>query len=223
VPDTILSLGLAIGFVLPGFVIADLAESRRATRAARTDLELVLRGLVYALVLQGAVALTGWTEGLVHDVETAGGWQDHLGELAIFVLVVGVLAPTCIGLSLSWWLRRAEQAGRLRPWHYALGGRDYREAWDYVFGSRGGTFLLLTVSENGAARHLLAKYGERSWASQAPTRPQEIYVERVWPADSEGVIDEASVGRDPERGMWISAEKIDRMEILHGDGPSSDG
>jgi hypothetical protein len=50
-PDTLLSLVLTIAFVLPGFVVADLAESRRATRAARSDLELVLRGLAYALIL----------------------------------------------------------------------------------------------------------------------------------------------------------------------------
>jgi hypothetical protein len=46
VPDTLLGLALAVAFVLPGFVIADLAETRRATRTARSDLELVLRGLV---------------------------------------------------------------------------------------------------------------------------------------------------------------------------------
>jgi Family of unknown function (DUF6338) len=219
-PDTVLSLGLAIAFVLPGFVMADLAESRRATRAARTDLELILRGLVYALIVQAAVALTGWTDDLVRDLEGPGGWQNHVAELIAFALVVGVLLPTCTGLALSWWLRRAEQSGRLRAWHYALGGRDYREAWDYVFGTRGGAYLLLTVSEDGQAHHFLAKYGLHSWASQAPTQPQEIYVERVWPADAEGLVDREVLDRRPQRGMWISAEKIDRMEVLQGGEPS---
>lgn len=218
-PDTLASLGLTVAFVLPGFVIADLAESRRATRAARSDLELVLRGLVYALILQAAVAVTGWTGTVVDALESKGGWQDHLGQLALFGIVVGVLIPTCLGLTLSTWLRNAEQGGQLRPWHYALGGRDHRQAWDYVFGRREGTYLLLTVTENGTARHILAKYGRHSWASQAPTRPQEIYVEEVWPADASGIVEEADLTRTPSRGMWISADKVDRLEILHLSAP----
>lgn len=222
-PDAILSLGLLVVFVLPGFVIADLAESRRATRAARSDLELVLRGLVYALIVQGAIALTGWTGIVVEDLRAEDGWQQHLGELAAFVLLVGVAIPTCIGLALSWWLRHAEQRGRLRIWHYALGGRDHREAWDFVFSRRGGAYLLLTVSEDGKARHMLAKYGKKSWASQAPTRPQELYVEEVWPADSDGVVDRDRLDRIPLRGMWVSAEKIDRLEVLHPADADPDG
>jgi len=214
-PDTLLSLGLAVAFVLPGFVIADLAESRRATRAARSDLELVLRGLVYALILQGVVAATGWTDQIIGHVNAKDEWQDHVGELAVFALVVGVAIPTCAGLALSWWLRRAEQAGQLRPWHYALGGRDHREAWDYVFGREQGTYLLFTLAQEGGAQHVLAKYGRESWASQAPTRPQEIYVEEVWPADADGMVDQTVLDRVPKRGMWISADKVERLEILH--------
>lgn len=213
-PETLLGLGIAVAFVLPGFVIADLAESRRATRAARSDLELVLRGLVYALILQAAVAATGWTGNLVNDLDDADAWKDHLGEIATFALVVGVAVPTLTGLTLSWWLRRAEQVGQLRSWHYALGGRDYREAWDYVFGRWQGTYLILTVAADSGPRHFLAKYGGNSWASQAPTRPQEIYVEEVWPADANGMVDEEILTRVPKRGMWINIDKIERLEIL---------
>jgi hypothetical protein len=214
-PDTLLSLGIAIAFVLPGFVIADLAESRRATRAARSDLELILRGLTYALILQGAVAATGWTSDIVNDVDTADAWKAHIGELAGFALVVGVVIPTSLGLGLSWWLRNAEQSGQLRAWHYALGARDHREAWDFVFGRREGTYLLFTVSDAVGQRYFLAKYGKNSWASQAPTRPPEIYVEEVWPADADGVVDEQVLARVPKRGMWINADKIERLEVLH--------
>lgn len=213
-PDTIMSVGLAVAFLLPGFVIIDLAESRRSTRAARSDLELVLRGLAYALILQGAVALTGWTGNIVEDLN-AGGWQRHLNELVAFGLAVGVAIPTCLGLALSRWLRQAELSGRLRSWHYALGARDDREAWDFIFSRRDSAYLLFTVSEDGQARHILAKYGKDSWATQAPTRPQEVYVEEVWPADPNGVVDREYLERRPARGMWISSEKIDRIEILH--------
>lgn len=217
-PDTLLSLGIAVAFVLPGFLIADLAEVGRSTRAARSDLELVLRGLVYALILQGAVALTGWTDVIVGDLSGESGWQHHLVELAVFAIAVGIVIPTWIGLALNRVLRRAEQSGQLGLWYFALGGRDYRDAWDYVFAKKGGAYVLLTVSEAAGSRHLLAKYGAASWASRAPTRPQELYVEEVWPADENGVVDEETLARVPARGMWISAEKIERLEILEPGG-----
>jgi hypothetical protein len=221
-PDTLQSIALAVALILPGFVIADLAETRRATRAARSDLELVLRGLVYALILQGVVALTGWTAQILDAVDAKDGWQPHLTEISVYALVVGILIPTVLGLVLSAWLREAEQEGRLRAWHYALGGRDHREAWDFVFGRQEGAYLLLTVSEAGEARHLLAKYGPRSWSSQAPTHPQELYVEAVWPADSNGTVAAEIVDRDPPRGMWNSADKIERIEHLRLPPPKTD-
>jgi Family of unknown function (DUF6338) len=259
-PDTLIGLGLAIAFVLPGFITADLAESRRATRASRSDLELVLRGLVYALIIQGAVAATGWTESLVDDITaspaaaestqkpasqqlngpvvvekdkldqpkaapteagTAEGrdsgdpWTHHIPELLLFALIVGITIPTVLGLVLSSWLRRAEtEGGQLRAWHYALGARDYRKAWDFVFGRQQGTYLILTVIEDGTPRHFLGKYGEESWATQAPTQPAELYLQEVWPADADGVVDEALLSREPSRGLWVSSDKIERLEVV---------
>jgi hypothetical protein len=213
--NTVLSVALAVALVLPGFIIADLAESRRATRAARSDLELVLRALAYALILQAAVAATGWTAHLAHDLRGKNAWEHHLGELAVFGLAIGVVVPTIVGLLLSSWLRRAEQTGELRAWHYALGGRDHREAWDYVFGRSQGTYLLITVIGDDGPQYLLAKYGTESWASQAPTHPPQIYVEEVWPADAEGLVDEAILQRAPRRGMWVSTDKIARLEVMH--------
>jgi Family of unknown function (DUF6338) len=239
-PSTLLALAIAIAFVLPGFITADLAESRRPTRAARSDLELVLRGLVYALLIQAAVAATGWTQTIVDDlsgnsgnaVEKAQGqsakssmeqgaatdeqeaWTRHVPELISFGLIVGILIPTALGLSLSEWLRRAEQRGQLRFWHYAAGGRDYRKAWDFAFGRQEGTYLLLTVADKDGIRHLLGKYGRHSWATQAPTQPAELYIEEVWPADKDGIVDEGVLNREPKRGVWINSDKIDRLEIF---------
>ncbi len=175
------------------------------------------------MILQAVVAATGWTEDLISDVDEGDAWKDHLGEIAAFAVIVGVVIPTAVGLALSWWLREAEQRGQLRPWHYALGARDHRDAWDYVFGREKGTYLLFTVAEAGESRQLLAKYGTESWASQAPARPQEIYVEEVWPADANGKVDEATLSRDPPRGMWINADHIERLEVLHLSTPDSSG
>ena len=124
------------------------------------------------------------------------------------------MIPTGIGLALNRVLRRAGQSGQLGLWYFALGGRDYRDAWDYVFAKKGGAYILLTVSEAAGVRHLLAKYGAPSWATRAPTRPQELYVEEVWPTEENGVVDEETLARVPARGMWISAEKIERLEVL---------
>jgi Family of unknown function (DUF6338) len=99
--NTVLSVALAVTLVLPGFIVADLAESRRATRAARSDLELVLRALAYALILQAAVAATGWTAHLAHDLRGRDAWEHHLGALAVFALAIGVAVPTALGLLLS--------------------------------------------------------------------------------------------------------------------------
>lgn len=116
---TLSGLAIAIGFVLPGFVVADLAESRRATRPARTDLELLLRGLIYALFFQGVAAALGWT-GHVVDLLTGKEPDAHLGAVSLYVLVVCVVAPTAVGLGLSKLLRTAEQSERLHWWHYGI-------------------------------------------------------------------------------------------------------
>jgi hypothetical protein len=82
-------------------------------------------------------------------------------------------------------------------------------------GRRQGTYLLITVGGEDGSEHLLAKYGTESWASQAPTHPQQIYVEEVWPADAQGIVDAEVLQRAPTRGMWVSADKIARLEVMH--------
>jgi len=213
-PSTLIGLAIAIAFVLPGFITADLAESRRASKASRSDLELVLRGLFWALVIQGAVAALGWTQTIVEDVSSGDDWQHHLGELATFSIVVGVIIPTILGLLLSVWLRSSEQRGQLRFWHYALGARDYRKAWDFVFGRQDGTYLLLSLGEDGKTKHFLGKYGPNSYATQAPTDPAELFLEEVWPSDETGVVDAETLEREPKRGLWVNTDHIDRLEIL---------
>ncbi len=128
--ETVAAIIVAICLVLPGFIIADLAEARRAQPQARSDWELVLRALIYALLLQSAVLLTGWTTRLI---DTAGllrhaahgmrpTWESHTAAIALWVLVVILIAPTVLGLMLGWFLRRAERHGNLTWFHYASVG-----------------------------------------------------------------------------------------------------
>ena len=52
----------------------------------------------------------------------------------------------------------------------------------------------------------------------ADVSPEALYVKEVWPADENGVVDEETLARVPARGMWISAEKIERLEVLEPGG-----
>jgi hypothetical protein len=102
----------------------------RASAAADSDWELVLRALSYSLTLH--LLASPWTRALVLRLEN-GEWDRHLSSLVTYGLVVLLAAPVAIGLGLNELLRRAERSGRLKWWHYALGGRDARQAWDFVF------------------------------------------------------------------------------------------
>jgi hypothetical protein len=219
--NTIAAIIVAISLVLPGFIIADLAEARRAQRSARSDWELVLRALIYALVLQSLVLLTGWT---THLIDTAGllkhakpgmtpTWEHHVHAIALYVVVVILLAPTIIGLALGWVLRRAEGRGSLTWIHYALGGRDARDAWDYIFQRYGAGFILVHLKPGDARRNpfIVGKFGRTSWAAQTPTAARDVYFEEVWPASADGQITEEFAVR---RGVWLDSSQIDAMFFI---------
>lgn len=129
--DTLGQIGFAVALILPGFLVVQLSERQRPSTPAGGDLELVLRGLVYALIIQAIATLFGWLPQLVEDLE-GPNWEDHLDALALYALVVCVATPTALGLLLGLLLRGAESKGALEWWHYALGGRDTRRAWDYA-------------------------------------------------------------------------------------------
>lgn len=219
---------MAISLVLPGFIIADLAEARRAQRSARSDWELVLRALIYALVLQSIVLLTGWTTQLIDTAALlkhakpgmTPTWEHHVGAIAVYVVVVILLAPTIIGLGLGWILRRAEGRGSLTWIHYALGGRDARDAWDYIFQRYGAGFILVHLKPGHEERHsfIVGKFGRTSWAAQTPTTARDVYFEEVWPANADGQITEEFAVR---RGVWLDSSQIDAMFFIDPPGAPS--
>lgn len=65
---------------------------------------MVLRGLVYALVIQAVGVLVGWLPEVIRRLN-ASDWSDHLGALALYGLVMCVLVPTGLGLQQT---RRAK-------------------------------------------------------------------------------------------------------------------
>lgn len=122
--------------VLPGFVIVDLQRRKRASVAADSDWELVLRA---------------------------------------------------IGLVLNALLIGAERSGSLKWWHYALGGRDARQAWDYIFQrlETEGRWLVVKLASAGS---IAGKFGTESWVSQSPASgDHDLWLEEIWTVDGSRV------------------------------------
>lgn len=210
--STFTELLIAVAFVLPGFITADLAETRRA-RPRRTDPELILRALTYTLLIQGAAALTGWTGQLIEDTDAGHNWDGHTSAIVLFVVVVVIVVPTLLGLGLNALLRRAERGGNLSPVHYALGGRDARQGWDYIFERFGGGFVFLTLKPGVEDRpsFFIAKFGNYSWAPQQLSDVHDVYFEEIWIADSSGQI----TGEfEEQRGLWLCLEQIDMIQFI---------
>jgi hypothetical protein len=115
---TAVSIFAAIALLMPGFIIAELSLAG-AARSSRSDLELALRAIAYALVVH--LIFGFWTVALVNRVEEAKHLPEHLVALSAYTAVVLLGAPMILGLVLKAFLGRAElrdgrQAGLLRAW-----------------------------------------------------------------------------------------------------------
>lgn len=124
----------AIALLMPGFIIAELSVARSA-RASRSDLELALRALVYALVVH--LLFGFWTVHVVTTVGPLRDWTDHWVTLTVYGVVVLVIAPIIVGVALNRFLARAELAdGPPSRLAAGLGAGEARDAFDYAFQRR---------------------------------------------------------------------------------------
>jgi hypothetical protein len=206
--STLVAVISILALVLPGFVIADLQRRKRASVAADSDWELVLRALSYSLILH--LIVSPWTRSLVLKVQD-GDWQDHLGALFLYGAVVLVVAPVTIGLGLNELLLRAERSGKnLRWWHYALGGRDARQSWDFVFQRiEHGRWIVVKLK---SARAIAGKLGRGSWVSQSPAPGgHDLWLQEIWSVDDFG--QPAAMIR-PRQGMWVAREQIEALFVI---------
>jgi len=105
-PSTVAGILVAVAVVLPGFVIAELSVVGRA-RAARSDLELVLRALFYALILHSVAS--PFTKMLADEMGSLSNWQAHLLPLVAYTSVALVIVPVVVGLILGAHLRSVER------------------------------------------------------------------------------------------------------------------
>lgn len=169
----------------------------------------MLRALSYSLILQ--LVVSPWTRSLVLKLEE-GAWENHLSAIVTYGAVVLVIVPITLGLALNGLLLGVERSGRnLRWWHYALGARDARESWDYVFQRiREGHWIILKVKDGPA---IAGELGQGSWASQSPAQGgHDLWLQEIWTVDDFGVP-EARI--EPAQGMWIARSEIQALFVLN--------
>ena len=230
--SSVVAVVALLALVLPGFIVTELAQSRRASSGPRGALDTILRSLWYSVAIHLIVALAGWTESLYRKLDAPNEWLNHVGAISLYGFVVVVLVPTLLGLSLGRRLRRREQRGQLRWFDYALGGRDARQAWDWVFQHLDGDFVLVylksvadppegaTDADAGSMdahapwRTLVGKVGRHSYASQTGAAERDLYLEEVWPADATG---RALGDFRPRRGLWVPASEVAALYVIEPD------
>jgi hypothetical protein len=210
-PDSIVGLIIAIAMVLPGFVIVELSVVGRA-QGPRSELELVLRALFYALILHLMAAY--WTACLVGQIGSPDEWRDHLDELIPYALVVLIAAPIGLGSLLGWYLRKAERCEDRPSWLYhALGARDAGSAWDNIFQrlTPSGAWIIVELKSDECIGGLI---GSASAIGQTPT-PHDLYVQEIWTTekDAKGVVN-LREKIEPVQGIWLSESEIRSVRVI---------
>jgi Family of unknown function (DUF6338) len=201
---------------MPGFVIAELSLAR-AARSSRSDLELALRALAYALVVH--LAFGAWTVHLIDCIGKPAQWADHVGALTLYTGVVLLGVPIAIGLVLNWYLARVELAdGPPSRLAAALGAGAARDAFDYAFQRRrrtGAWVIVELVGHTTAEPRLIGGiYGEKSAIGQTPS-PHDVYLESLCTVtEEEDGVRSLAARLDPPRGVYIAASQIARIDLL---------
>lgn len=205
---TLVAVVSVLMLVLPGFIIVDLQRGRRVSTAADSDWELILRALAYSMILH--IVVSWWTRDLALKVED-GDWENHVGALALYSAVVIAVIPVTVGMLLNQVLLRAERKGPLHWWHYALGGRDARSSWDYIFQRLDlGTWLVVELK--GDSPPIAGKYGRGSWISRSPAKDgNDLWIQEVWSVGEDG---QPELMIEPQQGMWICRSDILMLFVI---------
>jgi Family of unknown function (DUF6338) len=207
----------AVALLMPGFIIVELALARSA-RGPRSDLELTLRALGYTLVVH-LLALV-WTAWLVRHIGSESNWPHHVGAIALYIVVVLLVVPILLGGVLNTFLAHVErQAGRPSRWAAALGAGASRDAFDYAFqrlATNGAWVICELVGHTEQTPRIVGGiYGAKSAIGQTPS-PHDIYLEALCtvardPHSGVWTLDQRI---QPDRGMYIAASQIARIDIL---------
>jgi Family of unknown function (DUF6338) len=222
--QTAVSILAAIALLMPGFIIAELSVARSA-RSSRSDLELALRALAYTLIVH--LIFGFWTAHLIRTVGSPHEWTDHVVAISAYVAIVLLGVPIAIGVGLNRYLASIESKdGPPNLFAAGLGGGEARDAFDYAYQRwrRNGVYVIVELVGHSpdAPRLVGGIYGERSAVGQTPS-PHDVYLESLCTVveDENGVRNLAS-RIDPERGVYIAATQIARVDLVP-EGPGTLG
>jgi Family of unknown function (DUF6338) len=214
--NTALSILAAVALLMPGFIVVEVSAAR-SVRSSRSDLELALRALVYAVVIH--LAFGFWTAKLVGTVGAPEDWVDHVGAISAYCAVVLVGAPIAIGVILNRYLADVE-ADEDPPSLLAasLGAGEARDAFDYAYQrwSAEGVWVIIELVDHtlDSPRLVGGVYGKHSAVGQTP-RPHDIYLEELYTVE-EGANRIRNIGQrvEPKRGVYIAADQIARIDLV---------
>jgi hypothetical protein len=213
---TAVSVLAAIALLLPGFIIVELSAARGA-RSSRSDLELALRALTYALIVH--LAFFAWTVSLVQRIDAPGAWDDHVEALVVYSVVVLVAVPIALGVMANIAIAKVERRdGPASLWAAALGAGEARDAYDFMWqrASRDGTWVIVELIGHTAAEPRLVGglYGRQSAVGQTPAA-HDLYLQQLCIVrEREDGLRELTSATDPPRGVWLPAGQIARIEIV---------
>jgi len=213
---TVVAVFAAIALLVPGFLVAEIALARGA-RSSRSDLELALRALVFALVIH--LAFIWWTAWLVDRVGSTAAWHHHVGALIAYALVVLIAVPVIAGLALNAVLSVVEaRDGPPALWAAALGAGQARDAFDFAFqraNSDGAWVIVELVGHTAEQPRLVGGlYGRGSAIGQTPSS-HDVYLEQLCVVclGEDGLAHIVAL-TEPARGVYIPAAQIARLDVL---------
>lgn len=214
--QTAVSILAAIALLMPGFIIAELSVARSA-RSSRSDLELALRALAYTLIVH--LVFGFWTAHLIKTIGSPNHWVDHVDAISAYVAIVLLGSPIAIGIGLNRYLAFVEaQDGPPNLFAAGLGGGEARDAFDYAYQRwrRNGVYVIVELAGHSPETPRLVGgiYGERSAVGQTPS-PHDIYLESLCTVtEDENGVRNLTSRIDPERGVYIAATQIARVDLV---------
>jgi uncharacterized protein DUF6338 len=179
--------------IAPGFIATSVWARVRSWRGADGDVRVVLQSLVFTAIIQ--VVLAPVTLALIYPVRDAP--LDHPARLAVWVLLVVLVAPVLIGQATA----RAANAvlpadSALDPQFRAKGWRgtvqglvgrwDQPSIWDAVVlnGLLDGCFVVIEFNDG---RRVAGAFGTGSAAMNHPGQPG-LLLTPEWALDEDGEL-----------------------------------
>lgn len=207
---------------MPGFIVAEVSVARSA-RSSRSDLELALRALTYALIVH--LMFGFWTANLIKTVGPPEDWVDHVGAISTYVAIVFLGVPVAVGGLLNRSLAGVDSSdGPPNLFAAGLGGGEASDAFDYAYQRwrKNGAWVIVELVGHTAdsPRLVGGVYGRRSAVGQTP-QPHDIFLEALYEVevDANGIrnLAEPIV---PGRGVYIAASQIARVDLVP-EGPAT--